>query len=1420
MAITPQKNQADYLPDTVKSFPFKNKPLLSGILTFIILTGLIGLLVYQRLLIKKENEKNVTIHVLNAAKERLQESLAQSISAAKTLSFFIQQDGSVNNFELNASLILAANPQVDVLQLVPDGVIRYVYPLKGNEIVLGYNILEDTLRNKEALKAIKKREVFFAGPLQLKQGGVGIIGRLPVYRQNKFWGFSAVIVKMNTLLKTAGIDSAEHGGYYFQLSKINPDTHKEEFFIANPKAMAKKRATSINISTGDWKLSAVSVNTHSDFEDIIWLAILGIIISVIGGAFVFIIVKRPGKLDELVRIRTAELNESEERYRSLIEQASDGIIVYSFDGKIHQFNNSAYKEMGYSREEFAKLNLKDLLAEKRMAIQQSEVDALQSGKTAIMERKLIKKDGSFMDIEINVSMLSDTTLLAFVRNITNRKNAEKALKESERKFSGVFQSHLIGLAIYDDDYCISDVNKSFASMLETTREELLGRDTKDTGIPLNVNIKRRQDALGPIIKILKEKTRLKNYETEIKKQNGSSITLMVSVEPMQLNNQRNWLITAIDITKKREAEVSLIQSEIKYRSLIEQASDGIIISDFNGIIKEVNKSICEMGGYTMNEMVGKFIDNFMPKADITENPLRINDLIEGKTLRYERRMLKKDGSIIDVEINSKMALGNTLIGFVKDITERKRAVLELQKSNERFELIALATNDAIWDHDFVTNITSGNHNLYNLYGFKKGIDSINFEIFIEKVHPEEREKLLNNLKKAVKKRAIFINEDFHFKISDGTYKNIFDRAYIKYDEEGNPLRMIGVMQDITDRVKGEAAIIKEKELSDSIINSLPAVFYLYNKEGKFLRWNKNFESVTGFSNEEMKHKHPLDFFEGEEKELLIEKIGNVFITGHDTVEANFVTKDKRKLPYYFSGMRIEYEGEDCLLGFGLDFSTKVKADKIVKESEQKFRSLVEQASDGVAILSAQGTPIYISPSVERILGYTEAESLELNLFELTHPDDVEKVAKVFEQVLQNPGVPVKGATSRLLHKDGTWRWLEDTITNMLHVPSINGIVENFRDVTDQLEIEKKIIAEKDLSDAVINSLPGIFYLYDEKGRFIRWNKNFETVTGYSSHEIRNMHPLDFFDEDAKSLVGDRIQKVFKTKIPGEEFFLLTKDKVKIPFYFNSLAIEYDGLPYLAGMGFDVTERKKIEHELLISNQNLQVKASELTSSYKELERFAYVVSHDLQEPLRMVSSFLKLFEKKYKGNLDEAGEKYIHFAVDGADRMRQLIMDLLEYSRTGTNKDAATDTNMNDTVHDVLRILKPTIDEEDAIVNVAELPVLFNTNKLQMFQLMQNLVGNALKYHSKNKPVINIKAVEEAAQWLFSISDNGIGIDPKFSETIFIIFQRLHNKNEFSGTGIGLTICKKIVEKHGGKIWVQSAPGEGSTFYFTISKKL
>jgi len=255
-----------------------------------------------------------------------------------------------------------------------------------------------------------------------------------------------------------------------------------------------------------------------------------------------------------------------------------------------------------------------------------------------------------------------------------------------------------------------------------------------------------------------------------------------------------------------------------------------------------------------------------------------------------------------------------------------------------------------------------------------------------------------------------------------------------------------------------------------------------------------------------------------------------------------------------------------------------------------------------------------------------------------------------------------------------------------------------------------------------------------------------------------------------------------------------------------------------GVGSDITARKRAEAELRRAHDELAKKADELQRSNAELEQFAYVASHDLQEPLRMVSSYTQLLARRYNDKLPGEAQEFMHYVVDGAARMKQLIEDLLAYSRVGTKGKEFKPVPVEAPLKRAIANLHAAISESSAGVTWDALPSV-QADEVQLAQLFQNLIGNALKFRGPAVPRIHVSAGEQAGEWRITVADNGIGIEPQYFERIFMLFQRLHTMGEYPGTGIGLAICKKVVERHGGRIWVNSTPGEGSQFHFTLPKK-
>ncbi len=378
--------------------------------------------------------------------------------------------------------------------------------------------------------------------------------------------------------------------------------------------------------------------------------------------------------------------------------------------------------------------------------------------------------------------------------------------------------------------------------------------------------------------------------------------------------------------------------------------------------------------------------------------------------------------------------------------------------------------------------------------------------------------------------------------------------------------------------------------------------------------------------------------------------------------------------------------------------------------------------------------------------------------------------------------------------------------------SWSKVLVSIMDITEQKEAQQAILEEKDFSEQIINSIPGIFYVFNTDGRFIRWNENFAQVSEYSAEEILTMHPTVFFTGDEQGRVAERIGEVFTQGSASVMANFTSKSGIQKPYFLTGLRAVIEGEMILVGTGVDISERVAAE-------EALEEKALDLKRSNEDLEQFAYVASHDLQEPLRMVASYLQLLDRRYGDELSAEAREFMAFAVDGATRMKQLINDLLAFSRVGTQGGEFQDTDLNRVVGVVHNNLMGLIEETGAIITHDELPVVA-ADETQMQQLYQNLIGNAIKFRKDDQaPAVHLGAEKKNGLWQMSVSDNGIGLDPQFKDRIFVLFQRLHGTEKYQGTGIGLAVSKRIIDRHGGRIWVESQAGEGATFFFTLPNK-
>jgi PAS domain S-box-containing protein len=507
----------------------------------------------------------------------------------------------------------------------------------------------------------------------------------------------------------------------------------------------------------------------------------------------------------------------------------------------------------------------------------------------------------------------------------------------------------------------------------------------------------------------------------------------------------------------------------------------------------------------------------------------------------------------------------------------------------------------------------------------------------------------------------------------------------------------------------------------------------------------------------------------------------------------------------------------------IDITERKRTETELIESEKRFRQLVKNAPTAiweVDILNKKITSV--NDAVCSMSGYTREELLSMNIPDILDEESQKKFITRVNICLQGQK-PEEGVEYNIRVKDGR---LIVALLGMKYEFDDQGrpvgAMVVAHDITERKHSE--LVKEQLLSD--LKKVEGKLNIALENGNIGLWEWDLETSEVHFDNRIEKMFGLQpgtfgktfkafekLVNEEDISHFRKNISDALEEDIPFETIFRTRSEKGKSKYISSKAVVNKDnqGKPIaLSGVCFDVTNLRE-GTEKVISKLN-----EELLRSNKELENFAYVASHDLQEPLRMVSSFTQLLERQYKDKLDDRAHEYIHYAVDGAKRMYELLNGLLAYSRINTKGKAFRAVNLNNVIDCVIKNLSLVISERNAVVKTGKLPVIF-ADESQVVILFQNLIANGIKF-STNAPRIYISSQTESNHYLFSVKDEGIGIETQYFDRIFLIFQRLMPKDQYEGTGIGLAICKRIIERHNGKIWIESEPGKGTTFFFTIPK--
>lgn len=628
--------------------------------------------------------------------------------------------------------------------------------------------------------------------------------------------------------------------------------------------------------------------------------------------------------------------------------------------------------------------------------------------------------------------------------------------------------------------------------------------------------------------------------------------------------------------------------------------------------------------------------------------------------------------------------------------------------------------------------------------------------------------------------------------------------------------------EIAERQKIAITLLELTQVQNAILNSANYTIISTDADGIIKTFNLAAQQLLGYSLEEVVGKltpeiihDPLEM--EQRSEVLSQELGvkikpgfEVFVALArrgiaDENEWTYIRKDGSRFPVLLSVTAL-YDSEaniNGFLGIAQDISDRKQAEKELRE----LNTAMQNAVEGISRLDIEGRYVNVNRAYAHKFGYEPEEMIGMEWKPILHPDDVEMLSLAYQEMLTLGKVEVE---ARGVRKNGSFFYKQITMVKACDKKWIfNGYHCFMKDITERKLTERALQESESKYRQIVELAEEGIWVIDSNARTTYVNHAMARMLGYTESEMFGESLFDFMDEEAKKLANDNIDRRKQGITERHEFRLKSKDGKDVWTYMSTSPVmdEKGNLLSCCALVYNITERKDSEQQMLQLTTDLK-------RSNQELEQFAYVASHDLQEPLRAVTSYTQLLAQRYQGNLDAKADKYINHIVDGASRMQQLINDLLAYSRLGTRAQEFQVADCNAAVAQSLCNLEIAIAETKAIITYESLPTVM-ADEFQLVQLFQNLIGNAIKF-CQDVPIIHISAIIQDNEWLFSVRDNGIGIDSEYADRIFVIFGRLHSRREYLGTGIGLAMCKRIVERHSGRIWVESQSGEGATFYFTI----